>query len=952
MNDPTTWLATVRPIQVVELPRRPPSADESPANDLGRRQRLAGVVSAYHIAAVEDPADAGKLLVGWYRAAAGRPVDVFVSGGITGSSEGGQLPLSLPPGAVGRAYPRGLLLDNLRSVPAWTRLAGITDGLLVDDATARLEDARPSLDECLLRVWHASFAWFVLAEPVPMADILHAGRTVALEEREAQARSSSPDHAVRAVRLQRRHRELRQGESSGMWRVHLLAGGQTPAAAASVAGLLCASADLNQLPYTLAPTGVTGELDKVLAAVDDGSPFLASSLLVAALAVAPVEEVPGVRLTLRSEFDVTPETAGHPSSALPLGRVLDRNGIPVDDFRVPLTSLNRHAFVCGATGTGKSQTIRHLLEQAAVDGLPWLVVEPSKAEYRQMADRLGSDRVLAIRPGDTEAPPAGFNPLRPAAGFPLQTHLDLVRSLFLAAFDAEEPFPQVLSAALTRCYEELGWDLAISEPRMPGYQPRYPTLGDLERTAERVVEEIGYSREITDNVRGFIRVRLSSLRLGTTGRFFEGGHPLDFGELLRHNAVFEIEDVGDDRDKAFLMGGLLIQLTEHLRIETRRDPELLQHGLRHLSVFEEAHRLLRRTDHPGPAAHAVELFAALLAEIRAYGEGLVIAEQIPSKLVPDVIKNTAVKVIHRLPAEDDRRAVGATVNLTDRQSRYLVTLPPGTGAVFTDGMDQPILIRLPDGSPRERGGATPTSPVTALIGRRSNTCGADCRARACTLREMRGAQHLLVDQPWIVLWAELAVLAHLTGKPKPVLWAEKINTFLELPQRTAQCALSHAVDAAVASRSTVLGDAGPSELAAHVLEHMHGRLTGLSSCLEDEPRFLSPAYRCAPIWEALRDADTDAPAHPRTPEWQQRLGRTIPGAICGDQLDNIARWLDNDTEDPAVRHAVVFGSGSRSALETAVGAKWTSDEWLTRLPQTLAESFAECDWPLHYLLPR
>jgi DNA helicase HerA-like ATPase len=134
-------------------------------------------------------------------------------------------------------------------------------------------------------------------------------------------------------------------------------------------------------------------------------------------------------------------------------------------------------------------------------------------------------------------------------------------------------------------------------------------------------------------------VRLSSLRLGTTGRFLEGGHPVDVSRLLRRNTVLEIEDVGDDRDKAFLMGTVLLRLAEHLRLARRKTPGG-QPGLRHLTVVEEAHRLLRRPDREGgPAAHAVELFAGLLAEVRAYGEGIVIAEQIPAKLIPDVIKN-------------------------------------------------------------------------------------------------------------------------------------------------------------------------------------------------------------------------------------------------------------------------------------------------------------------------
>ena len=238
------------------------------------------------------------------------------------------------------------------------------------------------------------------------------------------------------------------------------------------------------------------------------------------------------------------------------------------------------------------------------------------------------------------------------------------------------------------------------------------------------MSEIGYGREITDNVRGFITVRVSSLRLGTTGRFFEGGHPIDFGKLMARNVVFEIEDVGDDRDKAFLMGTVLIQLTEHLRLQARTSGAAAAPALRHLSVFEEAHRLLRRPeDHrsgTGATAHAVEMFAGLLAEIRAYGEGLIIAEQIPAKIIPDAVKNTAVKIVHRLPAADDREMVGATMNMTDAQSRYLVTLPPGQAAVFTDGMDYPVLAAMPDGTAREAAApaatASPAGHRVAALG--------------------------------------------------------------------------------------------------------------------------------------------------------------------------------------------------------------------------------------------
>ncbi|MFC4040965.1 ATP-binding protein [Dactylosporangium siamense] len=944
-----TWLAKAEGSRVVELPRRAPAKPDGRPADQGHRQRLAAIAATYHAAG----ADTGEpLALGWARAGGASAVHIFTAGGIIGAADAtGRQPLSVPPGATGLAHEDGALLRMLTAVPHWTRIGGVVDGLLVEDEPHRLDDLRPTLDECLLRVWHAGFAWLLLAEPVPMAEIDAAARAVAAEERDARTRAGSPEHAVRAERLALRHRELRQGESTGMWRVHLLAGAATPAGAAAVAGLLCASADLGRLPYALIPTGVFTDFATAL----DGPALLASSALVAALAVTPVEEIPGVRLATRSEFDVTPETSATTAAAggVLLGKVLDHDGRPGEELHVGTASLNRHTFVSGATGAGKSQTVRHLLEETTRVGVPWLVVEPAKAEYRQMADRIGGERVIVIRPGDRDAPPAGFNPLEPAApDFPLQTHVDLVRSLFLAAFDAEEPFPQVLSAALTRCYEDLGWDLALGEPRVPGSHPRYPTLGDLQQTAELVVEQIGYGKEVTDNVRGFIRVRLASLRLGTTGRFFEGGHPLSIQRLLAHNVVFEIEDVGDDRDKAFLMGGLLVQLVEHLRMAGRHQPELFRLGLRHLSVFEEAHRLLRRTEHAGPAAHAVELFAALLAEMRAYGEGLVIAEQIPSKLIPDVIKNTAVKVIHRLPAEDDRDAVGATVNLTEPQSRFVVTLPPGTGAVFADGMDQPVLVRLPDGSARERGGITATADVTPLIGRRSVTCGASCVEAPCTLRDMRTAQLHLTDEPWLPLWAELAVLGHLTGWPVPALRAVHIRALLDLPARLRECALSHAVDGAVATRSAFLPPtAGPDLLSRHVLQALDGYVHGEIHCEDDETWCLARSYRYARLWDDLRAASRSGVTgrDPRSADWAARYGRTVPGDDVTAQLAEVSRWFDADLRDPAVNRRVALGVQSPSALERAAGLTFGAAGWTTRIRDLVAEHFVDCGWPDQYL---
>ncbi len=604
-----------------------------------------------------------------------------------------------------------------------------------------------------------------------------------------------------------------------------------------------------------------------------------------------------------------------------------------------------------------------------------------------MAVRLNGAEVVRIRPGEADQVAAGINPLAPAAGpdgqrFPLQTHADLVRALFLASFAAEEPFPQVLSAAVTRVYEQAGWDLALGEPAAPGAQPGYPALGDLQAAAERVVSEIGYGREITDNVRGFIRVRLSSLRLGTTGRFFEGGHPIDFGLLLDRNVVFEIEDVGDDRDKAFLMGTVLIQLTEHLRLRARAGgPPGAAPGLRHLSVFEEAHRLLRRPDAEaagtGAAAHAVEMFAGLLAEIRAYGEGLVIAEQIPAKLIPDAIKNTAVKIVHRLPAADDRETVGATMNLTDAQSRYLVTLPPGQAAVFADGMDFPVLASMPDGTAREAAGDAVTASPATVVSPRSGTCGPDCRAAPCTLRDMRAAQRFLDETPGLVLWAELAVLAHLTGwlMPLPAPGSDLASQLASPAEpagsvgpagsgvggsagaggsaRLLDCAVSHAVDAAVACRVSVISSrVSPAALAGHVAAALRRWIRDQGrECSFPEPEWLAPAFRWALILDSLQTLDRREPSaarHPQSASWERSYGRPIPGETCASQIAVVQRWFDADQRDAIRVRGVAFGTVDPAALERSVGARVSDEDWGQRLSEALGE-FDDCRWPLDYL---
>jgi hypothetical protein len=734
------------------------------------------------------------------------------------SCPGRQAPrLASLPGASGGQYSGGQY-----GWPAAPPGQGNGPGWLAGGSS--LPGASPSLFEsALTTLMGRPFGWLVVAEPT---DLLAAEVAELRSQLNVLRRFDEERSRFDADRAVSRLAELDAFGAAGLWNVRVLVGAADPEQLRLIAPMLIGSVDLSAHPYRLRGPEAAMDLADALAAMStdsaDGAcvPFAATAGVLAALAGLPRREVPGVRLLEAGYFDVTAEPSG--ADEIAVGTILDGQDRAVGELGVPRATLNRHALITGATGSGKSATVRHLLGQLSKAGIPWLVVEPVKSEYAAFAGQIaGGLGVTIINPADPAAIPLAINPLAPEPGFPVQAHIDMIRALFLAAFDAREPFPQIMSQALQRVYEACGWDPVTGTGRPRAVvPPAIPTLAQLQSAAIEVIEDVGYGRELQADVRGFVDVRLRSLRTGSAGRFFEGGHPADVAELLRRNAVLAIEDVANDEDKAFLIGTLIVRIVEHLRLRSRHrggsgagvEAGAAEAGaagrvggtgrLRHVMVIEEAHRLLRG-DREGASAHAVELFAGLLAEIRAYGEGLVIAEQIPAKLVPDVVKNTALKIVHRLPARDDRDLVGATMNLDAEQSKQVVSFPPGVAAVFADGMDRPLRILVPfdDQTDASAPGQLAEPPVA---GRRSPACGPTCAGgRACNLLELRSAD-LLADSPdfaWLRVWTEAMVLAFLTNSPLPAVPASLRQRWSGLDRRLAECVLATVIERTIASRS-------------------------------------------------------------------------------------------------------------------------------------------------------
>ncbi len=436
------------------------------------------------------------------------------------------------------------------------------------------------------------------------------------------------------------------------------------------------------------------------------------------LSQLPREEAPGYRISDYARFDTDP---GEPvSGAVPIGDILDGNRKTGRAFSLPVSDLSKHGLVVGMTGSGKTTTILGLLDKLWNDGkggAAFLVIESAKAEYRRLRGSSsptneGTGPIPDLRVytlGDETVAPIRLNPFEFEISdadhrVHVQTHIDYLKSVFNAAFVLYAPMPYVLETCLHEIYTDLGWDLAtglnhrLPESDLPqaSQKPIFPTLSDLYEKIDEVTERLGYDERIEMDVKAGLKARIGGLRLGSKGLMLDTRHSIPINDLLAHPTILELERMGSDDEKAFIIGLIMTRVYEYRRVQASYATKLPD--FQHLIVIEEAHRLLKNvkteveTEAANTRGQAVEVFTNMLAEIRAYGQGVLIAEQIPSKLAPDAVKNTNLKIIHRMVAADDRDLLARTTNMDDPQARYVGTLPAGRAVVYAEPADHPYLI--------------------------------------------------------------------------------------------------------------------------------------------------------------------------------------------------------------------------------------------------------------------
>lgn len=572
----------------------------------------------------------------------------------------------------------------------------------------------------------SNWAVVVLAEPISGHEIVHRRDAITEELRRVKAvgvaeKTPKPLADQYASLLSSELSDLSKGLATGMWRtaVYLLGDEDSYPRLASVWQAVYSGDESVVEPIRVTEFTQAGDLaanwtmiDETGRAGPEGTrverPYEYQSLLtsrqLSAYVHLPNLETLGFAVNEVPDFDVErPSETGD----INIGNVLLGRRRTDSIYSLPPSKLTRHAFVAGMTGSGKTNTVHHLLKQVDAAEAPFLVIEPVKTEYRELLEDPDiSDSLRVYTLGDERVSPFRLNPFEVPEGTSVGVHIDLLRSVFSVSFGMWTPLPQVLERCLHEIYQDRGWDIATGTNRRlePGTysSEAFPTLTDLYQKVDEVVAELGYEQRVSDDLRSALRTRINSLRTGGKGRMLDVQHSVPMGELLSHPTVLELEGIGDDDDRAFLMGILLVRLAEHRRNERREaGPGGLKKGLRHLLVIEEAHRLLAnvglraREEEANPRAKAVESFVNLLSEIRAYGQGVLVADQVPVKLAPDVIKNTNLKIVHRLVARDDRETIAGSMAMTESQAGALSILHVGEAVVFSEGDDAPILVQVP-----------------------------------------------------------------------------------------------------------------------------------------------------------------------------------------------------------------------------------------------------------------
>ena len=406
----------------------------------------------------------------------------------------------------------------------------------------------------------------------------------------------------------------------------------------------------------------------------------------------PQKSIPGLPILECTEFGrniVSYDLEEKKEQKIRLGNIFHMNREETVPVELTQDSLSSHVFITGSTGSGKSNTIYQLLAEAKENQIKFLVVEPAKGEYKHI---FGQDEDVAVYGTNPQLTPLlKLNPFSFTKETHILEHLDRLIEIFNVCWPMYAAMPAVLKKAVEKSYMDCGWDLMKS---VNEFGAIFPTFADIAENIKEIIDSSEYDNENKGAYKGSLLTRIESLTNGINRLIFSQ-EELSNQQLFDSNVIVDLSRVGSSETKSLIMGILVLKLQEYRMSQADRNSRL-----RHLTVLEEAHNLLKRTsteqvsESTNLIGKSVEMLANSIAEMRTYGEGFIIADQAPGLLDLSVIRNTNTKIIMRLPDWSDRELVGKSANLNDDQILELARLPKGVAAVYQNEWIQPVLCKV------------------------------------------------------------------------------------------------------------------------------------------------------------------------------------------------------------------------------------------------------------------
>ncbi len=356
-----------------------------------------------------------------------------------------------------------------------------------------------------------------------------------------------------------------------------------------------------------------------------------------------------------------------------------------DTIGFSLKDLAKHMLVVGTPGSGKTTFSVSLLDRLWKEHkIPFLVIEPAKNEYRALVQSIPELQVFT--PGKNFISPFVFNPFIPPKNVKLETYKSTLKTAFAAAVSMSTPLDKIFEESINNCYSDFRWlDTYTVDDKGKIFN-----ISDFIKCFQQTFDEIGYTGDAKNIGRAGV-VRLNSLV-----NLFDNYFSIPIEDILHKPTIIELAAIENSDQKALIIALLLLSILAYVNANY-----VGEGGLKNVILLEEAHVLLDADTNAGqgdanPSAIAQGLVKRMLAEIRSYGVGLIIADQSPRKVSTDVVALTDMKMIFRLVESVDKQIIGDSTNMTETQIQRMAKLKPGEAFLFFNKLEEPEEVITPD----------------------------------------------------------------------------------------------------------------------------------------------------------------------------------------------------------------------------------------------------------------